>query len=77
MINADLATDLFDISGWFLFGSSKVLCKAVVVAASLGTGLWICVALQTRRAVGEVKDEFIRLNSSGQESKRQRQEFNM
>lgn len=74
MINTDLATDLFDISGWFLFGSSKVLCKAVVVTGSLGTGLWIYVPLQTK---AEVKDESMRFNSSGQESKRQSQEFNI
>lgn len=47
VVNTDLMTDLFDIFGifrWFSLGGSKVLCNAVVVTGSLGTGLWICVA---------------------------------
>lgn len=41
----------------------------------LGTGLWICVALQTKAAGGEMEDA--PSGSVPQESKRQSQDFNM
>lgn len=63
VINADLTNDIFDISGWFLFGRSKILCKAVVV-----TGHWavdLC-CFTNQNSCGWKEGCSIRFSSSGE-----------